>query len=635
MTRDQRINKINKKNNEKNKNNNNSNNNNSESTTAPDDGANGSAKGKGKGDGKKGKKNEEGNNNNNNNNNNNESVTDAPTTNTNGDSQSDNKNENVAQVELQQTEQQQQEQEQEQQQGGGRGGGRGGRGGRGGENGRGPRRERGEPVPEPDRGKYSTEMANFVKGIETATKKMKAISDEITAKKILQKAITEKRKATFEKLQAKSKERKDAFDKGKELTITIDANDSSRINNKTRLAMARRTPLKFKSIVDLEERIRQLDFMLNTSSLPMSTEKQLMAEIKLLNSQREETRRLSDEEKKWQSMKDQNQKLDTRALKEQRKLANQQGRTALEEEKVLRGEFGDCKANERKISVEITTLLNNKSEINQNKFDLIKTKSSSEKKYEYELRSFERFKEYQRYESEKKRRIKKQQEYEERKAREAEERKQPKKNADGEEDGGGIVQIEMDEDTQVHPYHHELRTISDLERHLTRLLPKSQLGDEKKESIVDVSARNSTFKDEQKVVELKKNKNDDFFASEYGASLRTPKVVKPPSEEKEKKKKQQLVHVPDILNSFALIELSAPLFHSDIPNSIKELKEKSDFFRSAPPREELNKIKAQAAEQRRQNKKNEEKQKEKQKEKQHEEQPQEQEQEQTNSKKKK
>jgi len=125
----------------------------------------------------------------------------------------------------------------------------------------------------------------------------------------------------------------------------------------------------------------------------------------------------------------------------------------------------------------------------------------------------------------------------------------------------------------------------------------------KKESIVDVSARNSTFKEKKPVVELKKNKDQDFFAAEYGSSLRAPKALKrTPSDdkEKEKKKKQQLVLVPDILNSFALIELSAPLYHSDISNSIKELKEKSEFFKTAPPREELNRIKAE--ERKRQNK---------------------------------
>jgi len=115
---------------------------------------------------------------------------------------------------------------------------------------------------------------------------------------------------------------------------------------------------------------------------------------------------------------------------------------------------------------------------------LQKKKGTIERKFENESRSFEQFKEYQRQESDRKRRMRKRQENDERRAKEAEERKQTKKSPDGEEDGGGIVQIEMDEGTLVHPYHLELRTIGDLQRHLTRLLPKSQINDEKKNQLL-------------------------------------------------------------------------------------------------------------------------------------------------------
>jgi archaellum component FlaC len=115
-----------------------------------------------------------------------------------------------------------------------------------------------------------------------------------------------------------------------------------------------RKNLRFSSVEDLDDRIKQIEMALSTSTYDLNTEKKLLLEIKLLKSQRDSTETYSNDEKKLDS---QMPVVDTKTLRAERSKKAGEARALRTERDTLESEFKGHREKEQAVDKEIQALV--------------------------------------------------------------------------------------------------------------------------------------------------------------------------------------------------------------------------------------------------------------------------------------
>jgi len=76
-----------------------------------------------------------------------------------------------------------------------------------------------------------------------------------------------------------------------EISARVKSQSFNRGNTSAKLKNQRKA-LKYASLPELDDRIKTLEYDLQTSMLSLSTEKKYVAELKVLNSQREDVKKI-------------------------------------------------------------------------------------------------------------------------------------------------------------------------------------------------------------------------------------------------------------------------------------------------------------------------------------------------------
>jgi uncharacterized coiled-coil DUF342 family protein len=445
----------------------------------------------------------------------------------------------------------------------------------------------------PNERDYQTKSKQIEFQIAEITKKAEALTATIDAEAEKRKKIREDNSGLIDSSKSAQKERQEAFAKLNSLKAQLDQVDAAVQVKKEKLEKQRKD-LKFTELADLEARIKQIEYKLETSNLPLNTEKQYIQEIKTLNSQRDAVRAYNSANSEFKE-----NKVDTSELQTQFKAQKAVVNKLKEAEAGQQKEFEQFKLGQTSANTTITEAIEQRKALhaqrkakNDELWQLKRAFEQQKWQHSMWLKQEEYRKKKEQWEEKKRkheewlahkadREASRKQRDEEYKARQAEYEEAERK---------AVEEAEAAEAARD-PWEEEKLTVAELQKYLRSLLPKQEQKQEaKEESKASAEDLNKTFKGKQGTALVSKKKNADHL---FESVVKAKDSSKPVTAKQGKAQNKLLSHVPDTIHRFALLELAAPVTAADVPTALAKLDEKEQWLQTAP--RELKQQKKEAA----------------------------------------
>mmetsp|Transcript_15856 Transcript_15856/g.31051 ORF Transcript_15856/g.31051 Transcript_15856/m.31051 type:complete len:655 (+) Transcript_15856:34-1998(+) len=390
-------------------------------------------------------------------------------------------------------------------------------------------------------------IADVAAKIEVATKKRQACMDKKKAIQDGQADLKAKREAASSVAEGAQEQ--------------IEAIEKSRAERRRALDVHKKG-LKFTKVEDLDLAVQKIQLKLTTAGLPRELQQKLLTDLNTLKSQRQKVltytalRQLAEAEKvdiaTPMAALENEKKVNADNAKKQQKYSEEYNK-AREEEKVIRKE--------------VDALFNEKRALGKDKYKFANVVNDIERGYQRKLREYTRYVEQVKY-------VKR---VAARAARAARQKEWEENNADHNE--------KMEQAEAKEPYFKELQICSDLITYLSAFLPKSSTPraddvPEQEQTHQKVAQdRNSAFKG--KVAKSKEQEKDE--AEEWAQAARDTFGQKKKRVRAKKVKVSLINHIPDVFPKFKTIGIQAPNTTAQVEERLEAVRQKLEYFKTAPP----------------------------------------------------
>jgi len=405
-------------------------------------------------------------------------------------------------------------------------------------------------VPAPDEKAFSEATAGFMQTISDSHARLEKI------KSMFEKADKDRSgtRSAEQALKDKSKGSRSAIGAAiteyKGIQAELQAADEARKSWQTESAKLNKG-LKFKSTQEIDDAVKRLEYQMTTTSMSVTEEKKILAEINTLNKSKKEVKMVEDCQEAIRSQKENADALHQRLKAKNAEISEMKAadKKVQDELEALKSKHGGKEFNAQALKKEENELRAKIRESHQ-KVKVLKDehmkKVNEYRKYQkrlYELRQVERKKEWEARQEEKK-----------------------KRSDEFKEEYADILKD---------PYWKEQFELDDLVTYLTQLMPAKKDGAaEKVETAVSAGTMDG--------MEAMGKRDDDevgFIGKKKGK-----KGPRAPVERDEKIK-----HSLDAFASFSKHKLEAPSFKSEVQAALDAVNARKEYLKTAPPPEKKEK----------------------------------------------
>jgi len=415
-------------------------------------------------------------------------------------------------------------------------------------------------VPKPDQEKRDAKVNDIKAKVDRLMAERQKIDKQQQSARAGSKPYNDKRKELIGKLKELRGKRGKLIDAAKTLQVSVDAINKKDKERRQKDKAAQQS-LKFRSVEEVDEKLRELERKHETTSLSKQEEKDMMKEISTLR----QTRRKVEEYLKQKSSSAAGIE-DVAAMKEEVKAKYQDADSFKEEIDKLSAELDELMVKNKDASSKAEKLQKKRNEIQTELSALFAERDEVREAHNTEWKAYKEYLDKFNKLRDEERKLR--EEYRKKEIEEYERRLE-------------------EEEMKKKPWEEEIALCDFLTNYLEKIIYKDKK--QKQDDVEGAGASSSATAAASDAPEIRRSADDfqglqpigkksteldDFLVMGGGKQKK--------SKSKKKKQNERLTHSIDLLGSFSLLGLQAPTKIEDVPASIKELQDKRAHYDVLP-----------------------------------------------------